>query len=119
MAKVPFSKLGIKPNFETVEKIFTNAKGENITYEVNKGTVNRNNITHREIVTKCLLCEASNLVIAHNHPSGVIEPSREDVQFSKTLKMLLLPLDIKLCDHLIIAGNRCHSIMPLIDLGAK
>lgn len=36
MAKVPFSKLGIKPNFEIVEKVFTNAKGENITYEVNK-----------------------------------------------------------------------------------
>ncbi|MBQ8753784.1 MAG: DNA repair protein RadC [Lentisphaeria bacterium] len=90
-----------------------------IAFHLFPGTVNRNNVPLREIVSQCLRCEASNLIVAHNHPSGSLEPSREDILFSCKLKMLLKTLEITLQDHLIIAGNRCHSIMPLVEMAEK
>ena len=99
--------------------LFLDMHNHLIAYDVYRGSVNQNNVTPREIVTQCLLCGASNLIIAHNHPSGVLEPSQADIRFTRTLKMLLEALDIQLTDHLIVTGNLCHSIMPLIELYEK
>ena len=99
--------------------LFLDMHNHLIAYDVYRGSVNQNNVTPREIVTQCLLCGASKLIIAHNHPSGVWEPSQADIHFTRTLKMLLKALDIQLTDHLIVTGSLCHSIMPLIELYEK
>jgi DNA repair protein RadC len=71
---------------------------------LSEGTVTVNTVYPRELVKKALGYNAAALVIAHNHPSGSLHPSRQDEQLTRTLYLVCSFMHITLLDHLII-GN--------------
>ncbi len=75
---------------------------------VAEGTLNVNTIYPREIIKKALDFHAAALIIAHNHPSGALQPSAQDMKLTKNLFMLCSSMQIQLLDHLVI-GDGCYS----------
>jgi DNA repair protein RadC len=73
--------------------------------EIFRGTLTQTSVYPREIVKSSLRFNASSLVLAHNHPSGVPTPSRADECLTRVLKEALALVDVRVIDHLIIAGN--------------
>ncbi len=68
-------------------------------------TLTQTAVYPREIVKLTLERNAAAVIFAHNHPSGVAEPSRADEQLTHTLKAALALVDVKVLDHFIVAGN--------------
>ncbi len=64
----------------------------------------------RIILKNALLNSASRLIVAHNHPSGNLKPSREDISMTEKLKEAAALMDIKLLDHLVIGDNNYCSM---------
>jgi len=90
---------------ETFTVIFLDASHAIITTEIiASGTITSNTIYPRELVKLALQHNAAALVIAHNHPSGNIEPSAQDHRLTRTLFMACSFMDIGLLDHLIIGA---------------
>ena len=75
------------------------------TQVVARGTVASNTIYPRELVKLALELNASAMVIAHNHPSGNLEPSKQDYQLTRTLYLACSFMNIRLLDHLIIGQS--------------
>ena len=78
-------------------------------FEVSHGTHNSSLAGGREILIRALLCGATNIILVHNHPSGVAEPSREDVQLTKKIKDLSDVVGITFSDHIIIGREGYYS----------
>ena len=74
------------------------------------GTVNSANVPARRMVQEALTCNASAVVLAHNHPSGIAIPSREDIQLTHRLKEAFDVLDIMLIDHIVVADDDYVSL---------
>ena len=70
-----------------------------------EGTVNVNNVYPREIIKKGLELNAAALIIAHNHPSGHLKPSVQDIQLTKSLALLCSMMQVSLLDHIIIGDG--------------
>lgn len=70
-----------------------------------RGSVNAANISIRKVVEVALACNATFVVLAHNHTSGLALPSREDVVTTERLRMALDAVGVLLCDHIIVAGD--------------
>lgn len=89
---------------ETVMLILTDSKGKLLFCGViNEGTVNASDIYIRKIVELSMRYNASRVILAHNHPSGVALPSREDLRSTKAVKEALKLVGVRLVDHIIIA----------------
>lgn len=73
--------------------------------ELFRGTLTQTSVYPREVVKLALLRNAAAVVFAHNHPSGVNEPSSADGQLTRTLKSALALVDVKVLDHFIVAGS--------------
>lgn len=73
--------------------------------EVGEGSVNSAAVPIRRIVEMALGANATSVVIAHNHPSGVAVPSHEDVQTTRRLAMALSAVEIALIDHMVVAED--------------
>lgn len=69
------------------------------------GSLTQTSVYPREVVKAALRNNAAACILAHNHPSGVPEPSRADEILTRTLKETLSMVDVKVLDHLIVAGN--------------
>ena len=71
-----------------------------------RGTVTQTSVYPREVVKAALACNSAAVVLAHNHPSGSVEPSRADEFLTQTLKsaLALALVDVRLLDHLVVAG---------------
>jgi DNA repair protein RadC len=63
----------------------------------------------REVVKEALARNAAAVILAHNHPSGVAEPSRADEHLTQTLKTALSLVDTRVLDHMIVAGGTVLS----------
>ncbi len=72
--------------------------------QISSGTVNMAPINNRKIVEMAYKCNASNIILVHNHPSGVVAPSKADVNVTVSMADLFKSLGLKLSDHMII-GN--------------
>ena len=72
---------------------------------VARGTIASNTIYPRELVKLALELNASAIVVAHNHPSGNLEPSKQDHQLTRTLYLACSFMNIRLLDHLIIGQS--------------
>lgn len=72
---------------------------------LNEGTVTVNTVYPREVVMGALKKNAAGLIVAHNHPSGSLEPSPKDMQLTRSLHIICNFMHIRLLDHLII-GDR-------------
>lgn len=66
------------------------------------GTLSQTSVYPREVAKAALLCNASALVLAHNHPSGVAEPSRADEVLTKGLQASCGLVDVRILDHIIV-----------------
>jgi DNA repair protein RadC len=73
--------------------------------ELFRGTLTQTSVHPREVVKLVLEHNAAAAILAHNHPSGVAEPSRADEALTATLKQALALVDVKVLDHFIVAGN--------------
>ena len=73
--------------------------------ELFRGTVAQTSVYPREVVKESLARNAAALILVHNHPSGVAEPSRADRLLTQTLNAALALVDVRVLDHLIVAGN--------------
>ena len=76
---------------------------------VHEGTIDSVAIYPRNLVEICLRYNASYVVLAHNHPSGDLTASREDIQVTKEVKKILNLIDIEVLDHVIVAGENYFS----------
>jgi DNA repair protein RadC len=73
------------------------------------GTLSQTSVYPREVVKCALRHNAAAVIFAHNHPSGVSEPSRADELLTQTLKQALTLVDIRTLDHFIVGGNTITS----------
>ena len=73
-----------------------------------EGTLNVNTVYPREIIKRALEFHAAALIIAHNHPSGSLQPSAQDIKLTRTLVLLCTYMQLQLLDHLII-GDGSYS----------
>lgn len=82
--------------------------------ELFRGTLTQTSVYPREIVKEALRQNAAAVIFSHNHPSGVSEPSRADEMLTSTLKQALSLVDVKVLDHMIVAGG---SILSFAEKG--
>ena len=73
--------------------------------EMFRGTIDGTSVYPREVVKRALELNAAAVILAHNHPSGVCEPSQADERITRRIKSALDLVDIRLLDHLVVGGN--------------
>ena len=73
--------------------------------ELFRGSLKETSVYPREVVKRALAHNAAGLIFAHNHPSGVAEPSRADEAITQTLKQALALIDVRVLDHFIVAAG--------------
>ena len=78
--------------------------------EVGEGSVNSAGISIRKIVETALAANASTVVLAHNHPSGIALPSAEDVQTTRRVAAALSAVEVHLADHIVVADGDYVSL---------
>jgi len=78
--------------------------------EMFRGTIDGTSVYPREVVKEALTINAAAVILAHNHPSGVAEPSQADERITRRLKSALELVDIRLLDHLIIGDGETTSM---------
>jgi DNA repair protein RadC len=77
--------------------------------ELFRGTIDGASVHPREVVRQALAHNAAAVILAHNHPSGVAEPSQADELITRRLRDALALVDIRVLDHLIVGDARCLS----------
>ncbi len=77
--------------------------------ELFRGTLTQTSVYPREVVKAALRANAAAVIFAHNHPSGVAEPSHADEILTRSLKAALALVDVQVLDHFIVAGTRTMS----------
>jgi DNA repair protein RadC len=80
-----------------------------VAEELFRGTLTQTSVYPREVVKRALALNAAAVIFAHNHPSGVAEPSRSDELLTATLRQALTLVDVRVLDHLIVAGSATVS----------
>ena len=79
-------------------------------FEVHRGTINTSLVHPREVFKRALLNNANSIIVAHNHPSGDPNPSKEDIQITERLKEAGNLLGINLLDHIIVGEDKYISL---------
>ena len=77
--------------------------------ELFRGTLTQTSVYPREVVKRALRFNSSAVIFAHNHPSGVAEPSHADEMLTQALKQALALVDVKVLDHFVVAGTAALS----------
>ena len=104
------ANIGHKLN-EILFAIFLNAKNEVLTTkELGEGTVSQTTAFPRKIVEEAITQKATSIILAHNHPGGIAEPSEHDVRITNEIQRALLLVEITLQDHIILANNEYYSL---------
>jgi DNA repair protein RadC len=80
------------------------------TEEMFRGTLTQTSVYPREVVKAALRHNAAAVILAHNHPSGFAEPSRADEYLTQTLKAALALVDVRVLDHIVVAGHKSVSL---------
>ncbi|MBN8764044.1 MAG: DNA repair protein RadC [Thiobacillus sp.] len=92
--------------------VFLDAQNRVIAVEeLFRGTLTQTSVYPREIIKRALAHNAAALILAHNHPSGVAEPSQADRSLTRQLADALALVDIRVLDHFIVAGASSLSFM--------
>jgi DNA repair protein RadC len=74
-----------------------------------RGTLTQASVYPREVVKRALAVQASAVILAHNHPSGIAEPSRADEFLTQSLKQALALIDVRVIDHLVVGADQAIS----------
>lgn len=77
--------------------------------EMFRGSLTHTSVYPREVVKAALRHNAASVILAHNHPSGVTEPSEADLLLTRALQQALALVDVRTLDHIIVAGAHTHS----------
>jgi len=77
--------------------------------EMFRGTLTQTSVYPREVVKQALRHNCAAVILAHNHPSGVAEPSRADEALTRALQSALALVDVRVLDHIVVAGPRAVS----------
>jgi DNA repair protein RadC len=86
--------------------IFLNTRMGLIASEISfSGTVDQASVYPRELARRALELNASAVVLAHNHPSGALVPSRADIEVTKTIREALALIEVRVVDHIIVSLN--------------
>jgi len=100
---------------ETFVVIFLDAQNRVLANEeMFRGTLTQTSVYPREIVRACLKHNAGACIFAHNHPSGVAEPSNSDEVLMQTLKRALALVDVRVLDHFVVGAE---SVMSFAERG--
>lgn len=75
-----------------------------------QGTLAQTSVYPREVVRRALQLNAAAVILSHNHPSGITEPSRADELLTQTLKSSLSLVDVRVLDHFIVTSNQVVSM---------
>jgi DNA repair protein RadC len=78
--------------------------------ELFRGTITQTSVYPREVVLHALQQQAAAVVLAHNHPSGTVQPSRADEALTQTLKAALALIDVRVLDHVIVGPGQALSM---------
>lgn len=111
--------------YEVFAVLFLDNQHRLICYrELFRGTIHSASIHPREVVREAMKLNAAALILAHNHPSGISEPSPADIEITEVLIRALQLVDVRVVDHFLIAGSRMVSfvdlgIMPMRDGGRE
>ena len=73
--------------------------------ELFQGTIDGAEVHPREVLKRALRCNAAAVILAHNHPSGTVEPSAADRAVTARLKQALALIDVRLLDHIVVGGG--------------
>lgn len=104
---------------EVFKGLFLNRKNEVIEMlQLASGTPNKVALYPRRIVERCVAIGATKLILVHNHPSGSLEPSNRDIQFTAKIREGLKFLEVELLDHIIIGKEGFHSMNERGDLNS-
>lgn len=96
---------------EVFAVLFLDAQNRLIAMEeLFRGTLTQTSVYPREVVQRALRLEAASVVLAHNHPSGTVQPSRADEALTQTLKAALALIDVRVLDHVIVAQGDALSM---------
>lgn len=91
--------------------MYLDAQNRLIEYErMFRGTLTQTSIYPREVVKQALAVNAASVVLHHNHPSGMCQPSRSDEALTQTLKAALALVDIRVLDHVITSDEGALSM---------
>ncbi|HKA43184.1 MAG TPA: DNA repair protein RadC [Burkholderiales bacterium] len=102
-------KLQERP-YEVFVGVFLDAQNRVLAVEeLFRGTLTQTSVYPREVVKRALHHNAAALIFAHNHPSGVAEPSRSDEALTQALRQALALVDVKVLDHFVIGGGAAMS----------
>ncbi|MBK5009175.1 JAB domain-containing protein [Pseudomonas sp. S60] len=92
--------------------LFLDTKHRPLAFEILfRGTIDRASVYPREVVRRALLHNAAALILCHNHPSGISEPSQDDVHLTLSLKRGLALIDVRVLDHIIIGDGEPLSMV--------
>lgn len=109
-------------NESKVEKfiaVLLNTKNEVINWEViSIGSLNASIVHPREVFNRAIKRSAASLIVVHNHPSGHVDPSREDINITKRLFEAGQLIGIPLIDHIIIGRDKYYSLRKKINFNS-
>jgi DNA repair protein RadC len=98
-------------DYEVFSAMFLDARHRLIEYrELFRGTIDGATVHPREVAKEALAFNAAAIIFAHNHPSGVAEPSEADRSITLKLSKALSLLDVRVLDHVVVAGARMISL---------
>ena len=93
-------------DYEVFMVLFLDAQNRLIAAEeMFRGTVTQTAVHPREVVKGALAYNASSIIVAHNHPSGLAEPSQADQHLTQQLRSALALVDVKVLDHFVIGSG--------------
>ena len=94
--------------YEVFACLFLDNQHRIIEFEILfQGTINGASVHPREVVRKTLKHNAAALILAHNHPSGIAEPSSADRHITKQLSEALALIDVRVLDHIVVGDGEC------------
>lgn len=100
--------------YEMFACLFLDSKHRVLAFEeMFRGTINISTVYPREVVKEALRWNAAAVILAHNHPSGEIRPSQQDLELTSQLKNILQVINVRVLDHLIVGD----TVLSLSDSG--
>ena len=101
--------------YEVFVGVFLDAQNRVLaTDELFRGTLTQTSVYPREVVKRSLFNNAAAVIFAHNHPSGIAEPSHADELLTQSLKQALALVDVRVLDHFVVAGS---GVMSFAECG--
>jgi DNA repair protein RadC len=96
--------------YEVFCVLFLNSRHRLIAFEeLFRGTTDAAHVYTREVLHRALAHNAPSVILAHNHPSGDVEPSEADQAITRRIKEGLALVDVRVLDHIIVGDGRCYS----------